>query len=265
MVDDMTSRAFTFGTLVAAAVLGAGATPEVTGGEQAEARIDSNATKVVGGCKPGTGKIEMTVLPTAENTYQVTVKASRLLEDSRWRAEFVALSADPEEEVGQTFRPRAVEGSWSFTTEVTFEEGGRRAQFSVDARTSGDDIGDIICLLDASPARPVAAGSSLCAKGFNALLLRQRGDETLVVKHLVWYGAPNTRWRMEFRAHSAEEGQAVTFDDVSNKNGVVSSRVELSPVPEDSVFTIRAESERGTRCRLRINPGPLTAQFASDA
>lgn len=50
----------------------------------------------------------------------------------------------------------------------------------------------------------------------------------------------------------------MTFDDLSNKGGVVRSRVELTAVPDKSVFIMRAKSERGAHCRLRVNPGPLS-------
>ncbi len=131
------------------------------------------------------------------------------------------------------------------------------AFFSVFARTSPKGR-QLVCLVQASAGRRVI-GATLCARGFHALLLRRRDDRTLVARSFVFFVAPDTRWRLELSLAGANEAQAVATDAVSNRRGVVRSRFELTPVPEDSVFTVRVASERGARCRLRINPGPLSA------
>lgn len=264
----MTSRTRRLGAVVAAGVLASPAASfGVATGAEAQARIDPAAMKVVGDCKGGTGKIGLTVLPIAEDTYQITVKARRVLEDSRWRAELFAFSYDADDGSGaednQTFRPRATNGSWSFTTEVDLTGGGPQVTFGVDARTS-DDGGDITCLIGSSPARPVA-GYSLCAREIHFLSLRQRGDDKLVVRHAITAGAADTRWRLELKVFNSEESRSVAFNNVSNKHGVVRSRVELTAVPEDSRFTVRALNERGGHCYIQVDPGPLTAEVTGSS
>lgn len=261
----------TVGALVATAVLVGGATPvgraTVATGAEAEARLDAAAMKVVGDCKGGTGKIALTVLPTAENIYQVTVKARRVLDHSRWRAELFASGGEGSEGViqdDQTFRPRAVDGSWSVTTEVDLSGGGQLAVFDMRARTSNDKGGNINCVAGSSPARPVE-GYSLCARSFHVLDRRQREDGTLLVRHTINDSPAGTRWRLLLKVANAAESQSVVFHNVSGKYGVMQSRVELSAVPEDSRFTVRANSERGGHCYLRVNPGPLTAATTSGA
>lgn len=248
-----------FATLVTAAVLGAGtALVGAAAGAEPQARLDPGATKVVGKCKPGKGKIALTVLPLGAGSYEVTVKASRLPEDSRWRGDLIAFS-DNGGEASQTFRRRAAEGTWSITRKLTFEDAPGQAVFFVEARGSGDEGGDVACFVGGTSGQPAVVGFTLCAKGFTSLLLRRRDDGTLVVKHRIDRGARDARWRLNLTVDSAEDSQSVTFDALSNRRGVVKSQVEFTAVPEDPVFTMRATGEHGARCRIRINPGPLTA------
>ncbi len=188
--------------------------------------------------------------------------ASRLPDDTRWQTEFTAIRADSDEEIGRTFRRRAADTSWTITTEVAFSSGDGPAIFSVFTRPFREqDLDDIVCFLDVTSGRRVV-GFSGCARGFQAMLLRRREDGTLIVRPFLFFVAPDTRWRLQLSVDGAGEVQSVAFDASSNQRGVVRSRIELSSVPGDPIVTIRATSERGAFCRLRINPRALTAGAA---
>lgn len=258
----VTRRAGSFASV--AALVAASIIAGPVAGAGAQAPVDPAATRVVGECKPGTGRIAVTVVPTAPSTYQVTVEATGLIEDSRWRAELSALGGGSSDEVNESFRRRATQGSWTFTTDIAFAE-GNGTLFAVVARSSQEGVGDIVCTVDNGADGERTFGITVCAQGSHILLLRRPDDGTLAIRHLLFFGAPHTRWRLRLDVQGAEGRQSVTYHDVTNKRGVLRSRVELTGAFEDPVSTIRAESERGARCRLRINPGPLTAAPAGDA
>jgi len=250
----MSFRTRRFGILLAAAMLAGTALVGAVAGAEPRAGLDPAATRVVGQCKAGNGKVALTVLPIAVGSYEVELNARRVREGSRWRVGLTAFS-EGAGEVAQRFRRRAVDGSWSITTKVSLEGDTGQAAFLLDARRVRDGVvGGFFCSVSYSPGNSGMVGYGMCGKGFNELFLRQRDDGTLVVRYHNFGRAPDTRWRLSLIVNSAEASQRVIFDDLSSPHGVLRSRVMLTAVPDNPVFTMRAESERGAYCRLRINP-----------
>jgi hypothetical protein len=249
---------------LAAAGLLAVTTVPVAGASADEARVavPPDASRVVARCSGGPGRIAVTVNSRGGGSYRVTVVARRLAHnDALWATDLSAFTRRGEE-VLQTFLRRPVDGSWSFRSDVHFEEDGP-ATFLVDSRSSGAR-GDTICLVGNSPTRPVGAFST-CGRGFQLLVLRPKADGTLVARHNLFFVAPHRRWQLEFEVESEERGEGSGTTGRTNGNGVLRTETQLGDLADydDSVFTATAESRRGRHCRIRLDPGTFTEPGAA--
>jgi len=246
--------------LGATAMLALTTVPGATAPHSAAAAAPPDATRVVWTCAAGPGRLSVTVLPRGGGSYRVTVEARRVREaDSQWRIAVLAF-ARTGEEVRTTFRRRPVQRSWSFATDVAFQEAGA-ASFLVDARRLREDgTGADRCLVGSSPARPEGAFVP-CGRGFQLLVLRPEEDGDLLVRQRILDVAPHRPWNLQVEMATEDSGVAVGVLTRSNRRGAVRHDETFGDVTDlvDPVFTAQAKRPGGARCWVRIDPGPLTA------
>lgn len=233
-------------------------TAPVTAAPHAAAAVPPDATRVVGTCSGGPGRLAVTVLPRGGGSYRVTVTARRVREvDAQWRIRLLAFTRAGEE-VRTTFRRRPAARSWSFATDVAFERAGA-ASFVVDARRLREDgTAADRCFVGNSPARPLGAFVP-CGRGFQLLVLRPEDDGDLLVRQRLLEVAPHRRWNLQVEMATEDSGVGVGVLLRSNSRGEVRHDETFGDVTDlvDPVFTAQAKRPGGARCWVRIDPGPL--------
>lgn len=213
------------------------------------------ATTVSARCIGGPGRLVLAVDEQAPGVWHVDVTGRRLADDSRWR---VTLGMESEEdEQTESFRRRAVDGTWTYSTEMTGPVDGY-VDFFVEAHGSdpaaaGDGTS---CVVVNNPHDPTF-GAGFCAGGFDLMQLHRREDGTTVLRYGILFVARNTTWTLDLTVDDGpDDVRSMTFDDVTNKRGRLWTRVELTGLKHPT-FGVQAVSERGGRCSLYIDPAEL--------
>lgn len=222
-----------------------------------------HATRVTAPCRGGPGVIALSVEPRPEGGYHVEVAGRRMGEDTTWRVH-LGMESEDGDEVNETYRPVAEDGSW--TVETDMGEGDGRAFFFLDARrTDGESRRDTVCVVGNSPSRPTA-GFGLCARGFDLLRLRELEDGVVVLRYGHYFTVRNTDWRLSLTVKDGpQDVRRFTFHDSTNRRGMLHTKMELTGL-KDPMFGMRAVSERGATCWIKLDPSQLgPAQGGSSA
>ena len=216
---------------------------------------DPTATTVAGLCQGGPGRMSITVSPTTDGAFEVEVTARRLADGSRWRG---VVEAEYDERNGgesQPFRRRAVDGTWTVTTELPGPRNSdAQALFFVGAKERGERHQ---CFVLLSPDSPTG-GYTTCrgADRFSVITANERKDGSTVVRSLVAGVRAQARWHLRLVA-TGDTGQLVTeFDAYAGDRGLVRSKVVLEGV-DDARFRLTATGQAGGRCDTRLNPAEL--------
>lgn len=204
------------------------------------------AVTVSAPCKAGPGWMAVTISPKAEDgTNEVRVAARRLVDGSRWRVRI------GDAETAPVFRPTAVDGRWVVKSTVTVA--GDNSPFVEAVRTDQGHKRLTACFVIAFVPDHTVGGAGLCRGGFDVLVARRLADGTVVVRFLVALVKPDTSWHITMDA-IGEGGTGITFDDRTNRNGTLNSRVEFRGGPADPRFRAVAVNEHGKTCKLHVNP-----------
>jgi hypothetical protein len=197
--------------------------------------------------------VALTVQPLGDGDYQVDVEARRLADDSQW---FVDLGAEGEDsEENAAFRPRADEGGWTVSAEMTADDEYWATFYVLATRSDEGTTPRMSCFLATDRSESVS-GVAACGGGHQVLSVHRRRDGRLLLSYQLVFRRPETRWRLtQTTSDAGADRRGVTFVERSDAKGRVRVKAELEGGPVEPVIGMHAVSERGGNCWIRIEPG----------
>jgi hypothetical protein len=220
--------------------------------------VDPQATTVTGACTGGPGRVSFTVHAPAGGKYRVEVTARGLAEGFRWT---VGVTQEANVTGGsKDFRRAAVDGTWTVTTRFPAPTDPEEfVYFGVTARERGDR-GHKCSLLNLPTSSSVVGVADCNNRRLNiAMLARQRDDGSTVVRSLIFFTRPDSRWHLTLTASGAARSQVVEFDDRAGgrREAMVRSRIVLTGV-NDSRLRLTASNRDQGRCFIGLDPPNAT-------
>ncbi len=243
-----TRRGRRFGLVLTACVLGAGLV-SAPGSAAPVPEPDAMAVRI--GCIGGPGRLNFEVTrPDADGMAAATVSTRKMTAGSRWSGLVFAIDSEGEPLDEVQFRRTAAGGRWTIDLDLDVSEAAAGPVF-YDAFAF--ERGPGLCGTEVLNGRGRTFGIGFCSPRIIHALAAKRTDDGLLLRYLQ-DAVPDSVWRLEFRVIGLGGSESVVVDDRANRNGFLTTTVELEGGMPNPWLFVEAESQQGRRCGIGLNP-----------